>query len=790
MPTRRASVRTILSDAIEGDTFAFTITPEMLPSARVVAYQISDNNEIVADTALFSVSLDLTLSIEAEFNPNLVKPGDPVEVTIDAETGNRTLLGVSIVDQSVLALGRSRLHLAEVFAELERRFLEPQGEVHEDEGPVGPPLPFGILDRPISSPGALDLIREAGLEIVTSPGLLIPEGGMIDFWEDALNLSPISGGGAGGSVPPEAPRLRQFFPETWTWEPTLLTDEEGKATLTLVAPDNITGWKLSVMGTWREAPAGAPGIAFGEAELIAFQEFFVEPDLPVSVVRGENFRARVDVFNYLDREQSVTLRLEDAEGFELRSEGELEVQVPAYSATSVSFEIVPTGIGTFPFKLTALADSAADAVLRELKIIPEGVAGQLIRNGVIAAGETLSLEALPPPESVADSHTAFLYLSPSPVAQSMNGVADLLEMPYGCGEQNMIFLAPDIEILKYLREIDELAPEVRAEAEYFVNVGYQRQLTFQTTDGGFAAFGGDEGALWLTAFVLSTFAGTREVRDIDESVLERAADMLVSRQLEDGSFQTDDFLIHREMDGGLENLVAMSAYVANALADYGDSAVADSLNLAAGYLEESVLRVWDDPYSLSIAAVTLLKIEGFESTAEGVVDRLLEIAVADGVGLHWEPYPVETTGLCHHCPALGLERSCQTRGPGGSGVALHSAKRAGRLRPVDSGHSRRSASSLPGRQEDPPRSGRRTFPLPGGKRNSPVFTSTRPISIFCSSSNSPSTGPGSSCARPAQEVSVFSWHSVSTCRENFCLCLGTWLWTFPTEPITSRWTMS
>ena len=640
-----AGGRTILSDATESDSFNFAITPEMLPSAKVVAYQISDNNEIVADTARFAVNLALSLSVDAEFNPNLVKPGDPVEVTLDAGTGSKTMLGVSIVDQSVLALGRSRLHLAEVFSELERRFLEPQVEVHEGEDPIDL-LPFGPVGRPISSPGALDLIREAGLEIVTSPGLLIPEGGVIDAWRDGvpINISPPPAEGAGGSAPPEAPRLRQFFPETWTWEPTLLTDDQGIAKLTLTAPDNITRWKLSVMGTWPEAPSGTPGIVFGEAELTAFQDFFVEPDLPVSVVRGENFTARVSIFNYLDQEQSVNLTLEDADGFELRGENELEVQVPANSATPVSFEIVPTEIGTFPLKLTAIADSGADAVLRELKVIPEGVTSQQIKNGVIAAGETVSLEALTPPEAVPDSHTAFLYLSPSPVAQSMNGVADLLEMPYGCGEQNMIFLAPDIEILKYLREIGELAPEVRAEAEFFVNVGYQRQLTFQTTDGGFAAFGGEEGALWLTAFVLSTFSGAREVRDIDESVLERAAAMLMSRQLEDGSFQTDDFLIHKEMDGGLENRVAMSAYVANALADYGDSTVVASLNLAASYLQNSVSQVWDDPYSLSIAAVTLFKITGFESTAEGVLDRLLEMAIAEGVGLHWEPYPVETTG--------------------------------------------------------------------------------------------------------------------------------------------------
>ena len=638
-----AGGRTILSDATGDDSFSIAITPEMLPSAKVVAYQISDSNEIVADTARFAVNLALSLSIDAGFNPDLVKPGDPVEVTLDAGTGSKTLLGVSIVDQSVLALGRSRLHLAEVFSELERRFLEPQVEIHEGEGPIEPLPPFGPVGRPISSPGALDLIREVGLEIATSPGLLIPEGGVIDPRLDVINLSPSPPEGAGGSAS-AAPRLRQFFPETWTWEPTLLTDDEGIAKLTLIAPDNITGWKLSVVGTWSEAPAGTPGIAFGEAELTAFQDFFVEPDLPVSVVRGENFTARVSVFNYLDREQSVNLTLEDAEGFELRGENELEVQVPANSATPVSFEIVPTGIGTFPLKITAIADSAADAVLRELKVIPEGVTSQQIRNGVIAAGEAVSLEALPPLEAVAGSHTAFLYLSPSPVAQSMNGVADLLEMPYGCGEQNMIFLAPDIEILKYLREIGELAPEVQAEAEFFVNVGYQRQLTFQTTDGGFAAFGGEEGALWLTAFVLSTFSGAREVRDIDESVLDRAATMLVSRQLEDGSFQTDDFLIHQEMDGGLENLVAMSAYVANALADYGGNSVIDSLNRAANYLQDSVSRVWDDPYSLSIAAVALFKIDGLEATAEGVLDRLLEMAIAEGVGLHWEPYPVETTG--------------------------------------------------------------------------------------------------------------------------------------------------
>ena len=64
----------------------------------------------------------------------------------------------------------------------------------------------------------------------------------------------------------------------------------------------------------------------------------------------------------------------------------------------------------------------------------------------------------------------------------------------GLGE-NMIFLAPDVEVLMYLNAIGELMPEVQAKAESLLNVGYQRELTYESEDGGFAAFGGKEGSL-------------------------------------------------------------------------------------------------------------------------------------------------------------------------------------------------------------------------------------------------------------------------------------------------------
>ncbi|MBI4602676.1 MAG: hypothetical protein HY721_12025, partial [Planctomycetes bacterium] len=170
-----AGGRTVLSDASESEGFSFAVTQEMAPRAKVVAYKINPDNEVAADSVTFDVQLNVSVTLDASFDAEKVKPGDPVKVTVDAGTGRRTLLGVSVVDQSVLALGRSRLHLADVFAELERRFLEPQAEVHEGEpgGPApggGPMADGGFGFEMPRTRGALDTLREAGLAIAVSKG--------------------------------------------------------------------------------------------------------------------------------------------------------------------------------------------------------------------------------------------------------------------------------------------------------------------------------------------------------------------------------------------------------------------------------------------------------------------------------------------------------------------------------------------------------------------------------------------------------------------------------------------
>ena len=623
-----ANGRTVFSGAATGSQIVFQATAQMVPAAKVVAYIINPNNEISADTLAFEVAIHDPAELDVQFDAEEVLPGDAVKLSV--RTDGQAMIGIAIVDESVYALNKGRLNMQQVFDELERRFMEPQSETHSE--------------YPSSTYGAYDVFDEAGLQVLTSDSLEVPRGREVWwwwFWADVA-VGPGRGGGppesnGGDAGLAEVTRIRQFFPETWLWTPDLLTEADGTAEINLTAPDSITTWRLHAVST------SDKGLGMAESELLVFQEFFGEPDLPYAVTRGEQFPVRVQVFNYLDVPQLVHVELTDANWFELLDPAVQKVSVNANSVALASFLIQPEKLGRNTVEVTLRSTLRADAVRKELLVEPEGTQRELISNGMIRAAQTLTLDANVPACSVPGSEKLLLTITPSLVAQSINGIDDLLHMPYGCGEQNMIFFAPDVEILRYLDATGQLTPEVRAKAEHFITCGYQRQLTYRREDGSFSAFGDsdDSGSLWLTAFVLDSFSGARDVQTIDETVLADAAEWIESHQLPDGSWEPVGFIHHKEMIGGMTGAYALTAFVAIALGDYG-SATPDALADASQYLADNLTTVQDDAYALAVAALAFAKL-GDSTAADAAIDRLLEIALTDGDGIHWEPYAIETT---------------------------------------------------------------------------------------------------------------------------------------------------
>ncbi|MHC4462780.1 MAG: alpha-2-macroglobulin family protein, partial [Planctomycetota bacterium] len=365
-----ANGRTVWSDATTATQIVFQATQQMVPAARVVAYAINPNNEVSAHALPLEVAMDNEAELKVRFDAEQVLPG--------------------------------RLNMLEVFDELERRFMEPQAETHR------------------SLYCAYDVFDKAGLQVLVSDTIDVPQGWRI--WPSGGGGTTGggtggTGGGGGGGWPPngggggwppnggggpsqppdddddplaEVTRIRQFFPETWLWMPDLLTQPNGTAAIDLTAPDSITTWRLHAVSTSNN------GLGIAESELLVFQEFFGEPDLPYAVTRGEQFPVRIQIFNYLDVPQLVHVELTDADWFDLLEDGTQQVLVNANSVGSASFLIQPNQLGRNTLEVTLRSALRADAVRKELLVEPEGTRRELVTNGMIRAGRAVTLDTAMP----------------------------------------------------------------------------------------------------------------------------------------------------------------------------------------------------------------------------------------------------------------------------------------------------------------------------------------------------------------------------------------------------------
>uniref|UniRef100_A0A4W3H8F9 Alpha-macroglobulin-like TED domain-containing protein n=1 Tax=Callorhinchus milii TaxID=7868 RepID=A0A4W3H8F9_CALMI len=154
---------------------------------------------------------------------------------------------------------------------------------------------------------------------------------------------------------------------------------------------------------------------------------------------------------------------------------------------------------------------------------------------------------------------------------TLNNLDNLLRLPFGCGEQNMIHFAPNVFVLKYLQKTKQLCAEVESEATDYLVQGYQRQLTYKKQDGSYSAFGerDSSGSMWLTAFVLKSFAQSRGFIYIDPKELTAPKDWIIQHQKEDGSFPAVGRILNKDIQGGIHGKISLTAYVVAALLETG-----------------------------------------------------------------------------------------------------------------------------------------------------------------------------------------------------------------------------
>lgn len=582
---------------------AFSLTPEnsWAPKACIIVFYMEDDGEIVNDVLKIPVQLDFKNKVNLFWSKASAEPSEKVSLRISVTQPN-SIVGIVAVDKSV--------HLMNTSNDITMENVVHELELYNTGYYLGTYM------------NSFTVFQECGLWVLTDASLVKDRVDGI-YESDALDAYYYLEEKEGYSVDiPDFssvgnPRVRKHFPETWIWLDTNMGSRINQE-FEVTVPDSITSWVATAFVISEDLGLG---LTTTPVELRAFQPFFIFLNLPYSVIRGEEFALEVTIFNYLKDATEVKVIIEESDKFdilmtsnEINATGHQQtILVPSEDGATVLFPVKPTHLGEIPITVTAISPDASDAVTQRILVKAEGIEKlysqsvllDLTDNRLQTMQKTLSFSF--PPNTVSGSERVQITAIGDILGSSINGLASLIRMPYGCGEQNMINFAPNIYVLDYLTKKKQLTENLKEKALSFMRQGYQRELLYQRDDGSFSAFGNDDpsGSTWLSAFVLRCFLEAEPYIDIDQNVLHRTYTWLKGHQKSNGEFWEPGRVIHSELQGGNKSPVTLTAYIVTSLLRYKKYQPNLDVQDSIKFLESEFSRGISDNYTLALTTYAL-----------------------------------------------------------------------------------------------------------------------------------------------------------------------------------------
>nr|AIA08678.1 complement component 4 [Miichthys miiuy] len=410
------------------------ITPDMVPSFRLIGYYYDQNGNIIADSAWIDVKDECAIKVKVEQKKQFI-PGKRTELEFDLH-GQNARVALLAVDKAMYALNAdNKLTSKQVFSSMQSYDLGCSYSGGSDPGSalINAGLSFvshsqSMYKRSLSCNSqsarqrrSMDFqhammtlksnYEDEKLQECCVHGFsLIPmirtcqeraqrvsvveenplcadaflkcclEGERLrqkQIQEDALK-------GFGRTATTDdieqffldtaAQYIRRYFPPSFAFRE---FDINGKERYSLALPDSITTWEIQVVTL-----SAATGICVVKPyEFKAFKKAFVSLKLPYSVRKYEQLSISPVIYNYHpDSELQVAVHMEQTEG--LCSPGSatttafVNITVKPESSQFVSFSAVPMVAGSIPIKIRLYHmehEMGIDAIEKTLNVLTEGL---------------------------------------------------------------------------------------------------------------------------------------------------------------------------------------------------------------------------------------------------------------------------------------------------------------------------------------------------------------------------------------------------------------------------------
>ncbi|KAM7388308.1 hypothetical protein PAMP_024494 [Pampus punctatissimus] len=597
----------------------FPVSHSMAPLSRLLVYYVRENGEGVTDSLQIPIQPDFENQVSVSLSANESMPGDPVTLHVRGERGS--CVCVATVDRSLYLLKPDfQLSPDKVFKELADFDVSDAFGTPKDDGHFWwPGLSSKRRRRSSVFPWHWDITKDARFAF-TETGLVV--------MTDMVSLNHRQSGGmyTDEAVPAFQPHTSTLVAAMHSRSTT--SAETGEADLRLDVPDSITTWVAEAIGLSEEKGLGIAK----RVELRTFKPFFVDFTLPYSLIRGEQTKVPLTVYNYLPTCSEVHVKVSVPKGIKFVGHpGKHHLTrkkcVAPGEATPTSIVLSFTELGSANITARAIAYS-------EPSCCSDGLQTSKIGNEVDERRTPTGLDyvrrtVLVEPEGLPREYTYSVFFCPNERIhistpnkyeyQYVKKPAKMNQFQVAVKTHNDAHFALSASPHDSA-EMLEIVLGGRQNTRSWISLGKMGELLVSASTPGILSW--DE----FRSFWISWKGGLVQLR--------AAKSWLIKHQRDEGSFPAMGRILNKDLQGGIHGKISLTAYVVAALLETGITTEEEKVAVAKAkdFLESNTYSA-DDPYTTALSAYALALLRSPYGPL--ALRRLNHMAITQDGLTHW-----------------------------------------------------------------------------------------------------------------------------------------------------------
>ncbi|MDB9510208.1 alpha-2-macroglobulin family protein [Kamptonema animale CS-326] len=350
--------------------------------------------------------------------------------------------------------------------------------------------------------------------------------------------SPLAKGwgyGGGFSTGAANTRVRKDFQALAYYNGSVVTDANGKASVTFKLPDDLTMWRVMAIAT-----DGNLDFGNGEATFITTKSLISNPILPQFARPGDRIQAGLSVTNNTQEKGNLTIngQVAGAVKFEGNNPTAANLKTQAESGThAYRFPIMAGNAGDAKVQFATQLNSNVDAFEVPLEVKPLEVTENVVEVGTTANQVKIPLKV--DKNVVSDVGGLEISLASTLIPEIIAPAKQVLQdeqLPFLEPAASQLLIAANLQTLsqQYAQSLKDFNPSKEAA------IALEKLQKLQRPDGGFASYPGQElSDPFVTPYAANAIASASKAfpNTVDAGMLSRLTDYLKKTLADPGQYE-------------------------------------------------------------------------------------------------------------------------------------------------------------------------------------------------------------------------------------------------------------